>query len=70
MFRRFAAVGMMIALCACTKVGQTVATSPNGGANGPSGPHADRLVQSERDGTGRRLMQMIVNPIFGRRGRS
>ena len=47
MFRRIApALALALALSACTKVGETVATSPNGGANGPSGPHADRLVLS------------------------
>jgi peptide/nickel transport system substrate-binding protein len=48
MFRRIVTASALLAfaLCACTKVGETVATSPNGGANGPSGPHADRLVIS------------------------
>ena len=35
-----------LALCACTKVGENVASSSGGGANGPSGPHPDRLVMS------------------------
>lgn len=35
-----------LVLCACTKVGDTVASSPGGGANGSSGPHANRLVMS------------------------
>jgi peptide/nickel transport system substrate-binding protein len=37
---------LALALCACTKVGDTVASSGSGGGNGPSGPHADRLVMS------------------------
>jgi peptide/nickel transport system substrate-binding protein len=33
-----------LALCACTKVGDTGASSQAGGANAPSGTHPDRLV--------------------------
>jgi peptide/nickel transport system substrate-binding protein len=36
---------LALALSACTKVGQ-VSSSSGGGANGPSGPHPDRLVMS------------------------
>jgi peptide/nickel transport system substrate-binding protein len=48
MFRRFvvASAALAFALCGCTKVGQTVTTTANGGASGPSGPHADRLIIS------------------------
>jgi len=48
MFRRIAplaaALAVVLALGACTKVGETVGTSANSGASGPSGPHPDRLV--------------------------
>ena len=37
---------LALALSACTKVGDTVASSGAGGANGPSGPHANRLIMS------------------------
>ncbi len=49
MIRRVLTAGALAALvlCACTKVGDTVASSANGGANGPTGPHPDRLVMSE-----------------------
>ncbi len=48
MFGRILAACALVALglCACTKVGENVASSPNGGANGPAGPHPDRLVMS------------------------
>jgi peptide/nickel transport system substrate-binding protein len=48
MTRRVLTAGALLALalCACTKVGDTVATSGSGGASGPSGPHPDRLVMS------------------------
>ncbi|GAC1659294.1 MAG: peptide-binding protein [Candidatus Elarobacter sp.] len=41
-----AAVFLALALSACTKVGDTVASSAGGGAAGTPGPHADRLVMS------------------------
>ncbi|MBV9439211.1 MAG: peptide ABC transporter substrate-binding protein, partial [Candidatus Eremiobacteraeota bacterium] len=41
-----ASAALALALSACTKVGETVASSANGGANGPSGPHPSRLVMS------------------------
>ena len=47
MIRRALTAGALLALalCACTKVGDTVASSGSGGgASGPSGPHPDRLV--------------------------
>jgi peptide/nickel transport system substrate-binding protein len=48
MIRRVLTAGALLALalCACTKVGDTVASSTSGGASGPSGPHPDRLVMS------------------------
>ncbi|MEA2687818.1 MAG: hypothetical protein QOD51_425, partial [Candidatus Eremiobacteraeota bacterium] len=42
--RIIAAGALALALCACTKVGDTVASSSGGGASSASGPHADRLV--------------------------
>ena len=47
MIRRVLTAGALLALalCGCTKVGDTVASSAGGGSgNGPSGPHADRLL--------------------------
>jgi peptide/nickel transport system substrate-binding protein len=37
---------LALVLAGCTKVGDTVASSANGGASGPSGPHPNRLVIS------------------------
>jgi peptide/nickel transport system substrate-binding protein len=47
MNRRLLAGALALVLCACTKVGDTVASSSgNAGGNTPSGPHPDRLVMS------------------------
>ncbi|HEY0395886.1 MAG TPA: peptide ABC transporter substrate-binding protein [Candidatus Elarobacter sp.] len=47
MNRRLIAGALALVLCACTKVGDTVASSSgNTGGNAPSGPHPDRLVMS------------------------
>lgn len=42
--RRLLAGLTLVALCACTRVGQNVATSSNGAGSTESGPHPDRLV--------------------------
>ncbi|HYW52412.1 MAG TPA: peptide ABC transporter substrate-binding protein [Dongiaceae bacterium] len=41
-----AGVALALVLSGCTKVGDTVASSANGGAGGSTGPHPDRLVMS------------------------
>ena len=48
MIRRFLAAGavLALALCACTKVGDTVASSGGGASSGRAGTHPNRLVMS------------------------
>ncbi|MBV9408981.1 MAG: hypothetical protein JO164_09155, partial [Candidatus Eremiobacteraeota bacterium] len=48
MIRRLLATGALLALAlsACTKVGDTVASSGNAGPGASPGPHPDRLVMS------------------------
>jgi peptide/nickel transport system substrate-binding protein len=48
MIRRLLAASALLALAlaACTKVGDTVASSGNAGPGAPAGPHPDRLVMS------------------------